>query len=136
MKSKTPDVNIRMFTNKYDLPSLLLKANCIDDLLEHDRDALIKIIGAEIVEQIEKIIVMHNETTTENLLDEYYVNHDCCPVCGSNHISQHLEAFLLDKNKPEEFVDKNKAWCSDCKWKGIIHDLVKSKELIEEQQND
>lgn len=54
---------------------------------------------------------------------EYRKNHKACPECGSDSIWSTTGPSgpgLYQRGGP----DTNKAWCENCKWVGIVDDLV------------
>jgi len=57
-----------------------------------------------------------------NSKEEYYADHECCPKCGSNHLSSTLIDYIFFKDRP--FKEENIRKCS-CGWEGITHDLVR-----------
>jgi hypothetical protein len=58
------------------------------------------------------------------LMEEYRKNHRCCPKCGSDRNSQTLMGIIPDLDKPNEYKDENRVSCANCKWGGIVHNLV------------
>jgi len=51
----------------------------------------------------------------------YSYFHKCCPECGSTH---HVQTLCAGRETPEGYIDSNSSHCSDCGWKGIVHDLI------------
>lgn len=54
---------------------------------------------------------------------EYYKNHKACPKCGSNSIWTTTGPWGPTPHQGGG-PDRNSAKCSDCKWIGIVDDLV------------
>ena len=51
-----------------------------------------------------------------------------CPGCGSENYEITTMAILCDK-------DTNRAYCSQCGWKGIGHDIVKAYRIILDEKH-
>jgi len=58
---------------------------------------------------------------------EYHKHHRCCPQCFCTNISQTLFGYVWRDDV--EYVDSNEACCGNCKWIGIVHDLVSPEEM-------
>lgn len=56
----------------------------------------------------------------KQFMQEYYVQHCCCPQCGNSDICSTTGPWF----DPDR--DTNDAWCA-CGWKGIKHDCIPEK---------
>lgn len=54
-------------------------------------------------------------------MEDYYKKHACCPNCGCSKIEQTLVCYI-------DVPDRNKAYCINCEWEGIVDDLVPEKD--------
>ena len=61
---------------------------------------------------------------SDDFRNEYHEKHKRCPICGGEHYSSTLIAYVLDMNNKESYKDKNHIECLGCGYKGIVHDLV------------
>ena len=57
-----------------------------------------------------------------NTREEYYLDHQVCPVCGEITSSTYL-GFVFRKGYP--YKDENKCKCGSCGWEGISDELVR-----------
>lgn len=58
-------------------------------------------------------------------MDNYKIEHQCCPKCGSTSHWSTLWGYMWDSSSPETYQDKNQCKCSDCGDKHITHERVK-----------
>jgi hypothetical protein len=57
----------------------------------------------------------------------YDTEHIYCPECGCDRHSSTYMGYIINVLEAESFKDENRVQCSDCKWVGITHDLVRKK---------
>jgi hypothetical protein len=55
------------------------------------------------------------------------MKHRACPKCGSTKIIESLVGYPLYIGMEEIYKDGNSAECYECKWTGIVHDLVEEQ---------
>lgn len=57
--------------------------------------------------------------TGHKTADEYYLDHQRCPNCGSEDLCQTCVGYPVPECHDGNLVD-----CLDCKWDGRVYDLV------------
>src|SRR5688572_25837600 len=72
----------------------------------------------------EEAVALMRTRSRADLIDGYHREHAACPQCGSDSFEQTCMGFIIDKNHPERYQDRNRATCMDCGWEGIVHELV------------
>ena len=70
------------------------------------------------------VSVTESSDEYNKFMEEYRKLHALCPVCGSKNHSTTLVGYVLNMDKKDEYKDKNRCTCSDCKDVHIAHDRV------------
>jgi transcription elongation factor Elf1 len=78
------------------------------------------------VENLEEENIIMND-----VYKEYYRLHKYCPNCGSNSITSTLLGYFFKDLKSAK--DNNKADCGNCKWIGIVHNLIENNNVKEKK---
>lgn len=60
----------------------------------------------------------------DKFMHNYYLQHWCCPKCGSRRVSSTLLGFGFDEEHPEKYKDSNRCNCKNCGWSGIKHEMA------------
>ena len=63
-------------------------------------------------------------------MDQYKIDHAVCPKCGSNQQRTSLIGYVFNRDKKEEYRDRNRCTCMDCGSIHIKHDLISEEQFI------
>ncbi len=75
------------------------------------------------------VLVDHTEESSKRyteFMDEYYKQHERCPICGAEEHLSTLVGYILDFDRKDEYKDMNSCECMGCGDKHSAHDRVPS----------
>ncbi len=61
----------------------------------------------------------------------YHKQHCCCPNCHSKNLNTTIVCYIVPIDHPEEYKDRNSCKCFDCRWSGIVDNLVSDEKDID-----